>query len=84
MKPNKNVKAKCAANTLRNRNKKQTRNTSRRAMLGCMIAGSEAVPVTDLLGLGGAESVQLKRMAKANRESRFHNAMAHAFAACNL
>tara|TARA_R110000823_G_scaffold3396_10_gene13037 strand:- start:274 stop:528 length:255 start_codon:yes stop_codon:yes gene_type:complete len=84
MKPNKNVKAKCAANTLRNRNKKQTRNTSRRAMLGCMVAGTESVQVTDLLGLGGPESLQLKRMAKANRESRFHNAMAHAFAACNL
>ena len=53
-------------------------------MLGCMVAGTESVQVTDLLGLGGPESLQLKRMAKANRESRFHNAMAHAFAACNL
>lgn len=92
------AKAKCAANTQRNRSKSIARfakgNKPRRengnVMLG-FVPGASLVPVLDLLHLGGPERVRAVSCVRhhvsgtrAARAAEFHNRIAAAFEAAGL
>ena len=86
----KHQKPKTAANSIRNRAKVKARHTAVRrerqqnqGMLGCV-----ALPVLDLLNLGGPSKVHVKAQAKpkcfGTDKVPFHNGIGQAFRVANL